>query len=218
MHLNTPKGVIAFRCECTKSVLERNPDTVAWPWPVDDLKNWMPLPKGRFETDVTFHGWVSTGLCEEALQSLERAPLDLDIRRDKRFYGYLSKQEQGDLRTPFLEAMQKAPLSLSVRSIPSGVIRYRFYEAMSMGRIPIHVNDGCVYPLADRIPYDTFMIKIPESRVGQTGEIVAEKLLMMGHTQLVRIGERARYHWERWLSPNRWVENMTTIVKERLGL
>jgi len=220
MYMNTPPTMIAFRCECTQDVLKRNPDTIAWPWPVDDLWAWMSLRDGRFTHDITFHGWVSTGLCAKALDIIERIPyLSHDIRRDKRFWGtrgVFSPEEYVKLRRTFLDSMQASRTSLSVRSIPSGVIRYRFYEAMSMGRFVIHVNDGCVYPFDWAIDYDQVCLRVPEAAVDKIEQHMSA-VWALPDQQFIEMGLYAREMWDRYLNSAKWPEIMGEVVKEIEG-
>lgn len=219
MLLDTPPGVLAFRCDCTKSILKRNPSTVSWPWPCQDVLEEVGSPVIEEQLDITFHGWVSSPICETAVHSIEKAGLTHNIRRDNRFWGIsVPLDERPNLRDGFLRAMKNSLLTLSVRSVPDGVIRYRFYESMAMGRPIVHVNDGAVYPLADRIDYARFVIRIPERDAKTTGDVVKDYLEMHSMMDILQAGEYARSMWLRWLDSRKWPETMTEIVREKLDL
>lgn len=211
MNYDIPPGMIAFRPECTKKMLARNPTTVAWPWPVKDIM--LEVVFDTTSYDISFHGWVSTGLCERALQSIERSSLSHSIRRNKLFWGDIPSGHQ-ELRRSYVKAMNSSLLVLSVKSHSEGVIRYRVYEAMTAGKVIIHVNDGCVYPLADRIDYDRFVVRVPEADVDRVGQIAEEYLRTRTALELLERGQYARRMWDRWLDSTYWPERMTEIVRE----
>lgn len=215
MTKNTPLGVLAFRCECTKKLLKRNPSTIAWPWPVKDIRDEV-IEDSTLPCDISFYGWKSSDLCEFALQSIERSSLTYNIKRGEKFWGYIPVEERPPLRRGFVDAMKNSRLILSVRSHQEGVVRYRFWEAMAMGRVIIHVNDGCVYSLADRIDYERFVVRVPQSETAQVGEIAEEYLSTHTPLEIHESGQYARRMWERWLDSRRWPEIMTEIVREKI--
>jgi hypothetical protein len=212
---DTPPDVMAFRCECMQKILKRNPSTIPWPWPVRDVRKEI-LCEDAIKYDISFRGWVHLDLCEKALQSIEKSSLNFHIYRTGKFWAYIPEEEQIPLRRSFIDAMQSSLLTLSVLSLPLGVIRYRFYESMAMGRMVVHINDFCTYPLEDRIDYSRFVIKIPASKVGKTGKIVEEYLRTHTSQEILENGQYARKMWKRWLNSTYWPEIMTEIVREKL--
>jgi hypothetical protein len=204
-----------FRCDCTKSVLDRDPTTVAWPWPVEDLGEWSNRP---FERDVVFVGWSSTSLTDIACESvMAEERLSSYIKRKDTFYGYQPQgQEKMDAHELFLNTLAGSRVSICARSIPDGVIRYRYWEGVSIGRIVAHICDGYVYPLSDRIDYDAFTIQIPESDTDKTGEIVAEWLSKHDDDDIRDRGKYARQMYERWLCRDKWDDLFGEICAEKI--
>jgi len=213
----TTHPMMIFRCDTTKAVMEANPWTIPIAWPVEDLRKYHNGPR-VFDSgpDVCFVGWISTKLCREALHRLRQSRLTTDFTTYDHFYGYLSKEDQDARRQPFIDSMAAAKTSLCVRSIPAGVIRYRFYEAMSMGRLVIHVNDNAVYPFAEHIDYDKFVIKVPEDQVHDIGSIVFNKLKEMGPLSQWRIGVLARAEWLLWLNADDWNMRFAQECEKRI--
>jgi len=208
---------IMFRCDTTQHLLEIDPTVVAWPWPVEDLGDWMDR---SFEYDVVFQGWVSTPLTDVVCDSVVNTKgLNSYIKRHNFFYGYQdeSKPETQELRRTFLETLAASRLSLVPRSIPAGIVRYRFYEAMSMGRIPVHFCDRCVLPFVDRIDYDVCSIHIQESESAHAGEIIADWLAKHDDDEIRERGAYGREMWKKWFDSNKWSELFSIVVKERLS-
>lgn len=194
-------------------------NAVPIPWPVADLSECVPLPDGGLKYDVSFQGWVtphhhaktrvpSVDSCRRIFG--ERAYL----RCIDTFYGYRESTEQGkeDRRT-YLESLRASRVSLCGGSIP-GVFPYRFWEAMSAGRIPALICDGCVFPFADRIPYKEFCIFIPEAEAGRSGEIIQEWLSGKNDDEIIARGALGRRHWEQWLDSNKWPSTMRVCLEE----
>jgi hypothetical protein len=204
---------IMFRCDCTKGVLANDPSTIAFPWPVDNLVQWMARP---FKRDVVFQGWNSTPLTWEMCKSVDRRPnLKTYLRLNDNFYGHVEKDKRR-LRVTFLESLATSRLSLVPRSEIRGIVRYRFYEAMSMGRIPVHACDNCVMPFADRIDYSRCSITIPEKDIFKTGQIIEEWLQEHSDEEICEMGHYGREMWDRWLNRENWNSIFGEIVRERL--
>lgn len=219
-HIRTPEGSIPFRCDCTKEVMERDPWTVSWPWPVEDFRHHVTSWAEGFTHDITFHGWVSSGILSQVLDAIEDSDyLRADVRRDKRFFGTgVPEEERPALYRSMAQAMQHSYCSLSVRSRP-GVIRYRFYESMAMGRPIVHLNDGRIYPWGRFVNYEAFVFGFPEDTDPRR---VANTLEQMVHAipeaEWQLRGQAARQAWETWLNRDRWGFLRTAYVKARLGM
>lgn len=212
---------IIFRADANKGVMAHDPTTIPWPWPVEDWKKYVPLPDDGFKYDVCFVGWNSTPLTEQVCKAVQlQGNLKTLIQLNEEFYGTWETNKDTEkteyYRTLFLNTMQKARLSLCARSIASGVVRYRFYEALSMGRIPVHFNDNGVLPFADRIDWNECSINIPEKDAGHTGEILRGWLDVHSDADIIARGLYGRAMWERWLNGKHWDRLFAECVEERL--
>ena len=96
-------------------------------------------------------------------------------------------------------------------------MRYRFYEAMSMARVPVLLCDHCVLPFSDRINYARCVIQIRESSVPGTGFALREWLNAHSDAEILEMGVYGRAMWERWLAGAQWERVWGEIVKERLA-
>ena len=205
---------IFLRAVCSKSMLAQNPTTVAWPWPVDDLQDYVKLPAGGFKYDVVFQGQRRE---RALLESVQRANLDVHLRQVSGFYGTMPYgAPKAKLRREFLETMASARLSLCYRTF-SGIVRYRFYEAMSMGRVPVLFCDDCVLPHSDRIDYGRCSLQLREHDASKAGNLLANWLKQHSDEEIAEMGQYGRAMWERWLKRENWDKVTEVIVKERLG-
>lgn len=219
-------GAIVFRTDNCKGVAAKNPSTITWAWGVDDLKDYAPVPQGGFKYDVCFQGWRSTELTDRACESILKSGLKAHIAIHDRFYGHIetdtsnnvpgAKELRDTLRTSFLQTMSESRLSLCPRSKPEGVARWRLYEAMSAARMSVHLCDGFVPPLPDKINWSVCQYQISERDADKTGQLIEQWLANTCEPELITRGQYARRQWERWLDPQKWESMWSELVAERL--
>ncbi|OGJ62179.1 hypothetical protein A3C37_01675 [Candidatus Peribacteria bacterium RIFCSPHIGHO2_02_FULL_53_20] len=75
-------------------------------------------------------------------------------------------------RKEYRDNMLQSDLALSVKG--DGNFSYRFYEALSLGRIPLLIDTDCVLPLSDKIDYDSFILRVPFTDIARLPERVEE--------------------------------------------
>lgn len=192
------------------------PYVIPWPWPVDDLLAHTKLD--GFQYDVVFQGQTVQGGEKVLLDSIQNAGLNVHVRRNPSFYGTMlwGAPEKAQLHHEFLATLSAARLSLCHRSNSRGVVRYRFYEAMSMGRVPVLFCDDCVLPFSNRIDYACCSVLLKESDVPHAGEVLKAWLAKHKDEEIVEMGKYGRLMWERWLKRERWGEIVEAVVRERL--
>ncbi|MSU74698.1 hypothetical protein EXS57_02885 [Candidatus Kaiserbacteria bacterium] len=111
---------------------------------------------------------------EKALCTLSRC-----TRIESRFvtratYSGHEKTIQGavaDNRTEFIDNLLGADYALCVKGDANASVR--FYEALSLGRIPLFLDTACVLPLEDKINYRDFCVFIDWQDVDRIGDILA---------------------------------------------
>ncbi len=208
---------IFIRCDATKYIMDRERTTVPWPWPAENLCEWVSqgLP---FQWDVFFHGWARLPLTHAACDSCMTEGLNCNIRIDTQFWAHqkLTDEERDARRANFLGGLAASRLSLCPRSGDTSVVRYRFYEAMSAGRVPVLIGDESVLPFSDRIDYDRCMLQLPEAHVENTGKAIREWLSTHTDDQILEMGLYGREMWTTWLNRDKWPELWTQVVRERL--
>lgn len=62
-------------------------------------------------------------------------------------------------RKEYIENMRDCDFVLAPKG--DGNFSVRFFEALSLGRIPLLIDTDCVLPLADEINYDDFILRVP---------------------------------------------------------
>lgn len=148
----------------------------------------------HFTHDVVFHGWVSSLLCEQVLDVVEASKLDTLIVRRTAYFDFLSPKQQLADWNEFCEGLHSSRLSLVPANEP-GRIRRRFWETLSMGRIPVLVDDQAILPLQDRIDWHSIILHVPETKVAKLPDILARYLAKNDDIVLQYRGRMARQIW-----------------------
>lgn len=216
---------IIFRADANRGLVAQEPTTVPWAWPVNptrDIDRFIHAPREGFKYDVCFVGWNSTQLNDVVCNSVQRqGHLATYVHLNPEFYGSYESRNDTDkivrFRNLFLDVMHNSRLSLCARSIAEGVVRYRFYEALAMGRIPVHFNDNVYLPFQDKIDYNRCSIHLPESDGARCGDILRKWLDTHSDDEIIEMGKYGRWAWETWMDGDRWDDLFGLVVKERLA-
>lgn len=211
---------IYIRAATRQSYLQKEPSAVSWSWPVEDYKDRMELPEGGFKYDISFVGWRTPREdTEKACHSVKRlSSCSSFIRVHRDFYGYRDPKTDPEAvrrRIEFLDVQQVSRLLLCPQSV-YGVFRYRFFEALSAGRIPVHIGYDYVLPFADRIPWNDIAFFIHTKDASRAGELCMEWLKGKSDDDLIEMGKLGREMYDKWLHRDRWPEHMTIVVGEKL--
>src|SRR4028118_739320 len=98
----------------------------------------------------------------DAMQILEKDPR---IKTDFIPRGSVGVQPgvEGNQRQEFLDNLLRNPYALCVRGTDN--YSWRFYEALSLGKIPVLIDTGCLLPMEDEIDWDNFILKVPATQL-----------------------------------------------------
>lgn len=210
------KPCLFIRCNTRQWYLKTDPNTISWPWPVEDFAECVDVPSGGFKFDVSFQGWLSSDArirSVDAVKSLGRLKFDFAGYSD--FCGYIYDTPEGiRRRAEFRRSMRESRIALCPESIP-GVFPYRFFEAMSAARVPLLVGSGYVLPMAELIPYDDFTIQCADPSFA--GNAAQKFIECNSDAELVRKGLLAREYWLRFLNRDDWPRTMAEAVRRKVG-
>lgn len=135
-----------------------------------------------------------------ALASLRRHPgISLDALPRKRFSGHRKTIEASpeEVRERYIRSLKESLFTLSPRG--DGNFSLRFFETLSVGRIPVLIDTDVALPLEDWINYDEFILRIPWKDVDRTGEIVASFFEKLSDSELESMQRKARRAFEEHL-------------------
>ncbi len=206
------KPCIFIRCNVRNWYYNTDINTISFPWPVEDYAECVDLPERGFRFHISFQGWISTETRRKSAESCRDSGLAADIAMYPDFCGYIYDQPEGRRRrAEFRRSMRESRVALCPESIP-GVFPYRFFEAMSAGRVPLLVASDYVLPFSDRIPYAEFCLFVEREHADNAGIVLRKFLQKTGDPALIEMGRKARHYWKLYLTREDWPRRMAEEV------
>jgi hypothetical protein len=154
-------------------------------------------------------------LRREAMEALARCP---EVRTQfivrTQYYGGAAR-DNGVVKDPAQLAMVRREYvqnlvdndyALSLRGY--GNFSFRFFEAMSLGRVPLLIDTDCVLPFDFLHDYRDYCVIVPEARLGDAGRAVSEFHSRLSPQDFLDAQRRARDFWLKWLSPEGFFRNL----------
>jgi len=212
-----PVGIpsIMFRQSFYKNRKDTN--AIAWPYAVDDFEELAGVDFGALTYDVSFVGSrVSSKARAESFDSVNAAPgIKSFLDDSKLHWGQIENTPVGKRRRAiFIDSLANSRMVLAARG--GGLSCYRFFEAMSAGRVPILLADDWELPHADLIHWDWCIVQIPEKDARQAGKFLVDYLRRTTTRELQEMGDYARGIWQSYLAPEVWPEMMTWYIEKLL--
>lgn len=210
---------IFLRCNLRPWNLVSDPNSVAMAWPVEDYSECIEPPTGGFKYDVSFQGWLSTPTRNDSTNACKNDHrVKSDIAQYSDFTGYLKPDnpEYHRRRAEFRRSMKESRIALCPESIP-GVFPYRFFEAMSAGRVALLVGSDFVFPFADLIDYSSFTIFCPRNDAEFVNTFVLRAIDKWSDKDFIELGKLARFAWESLLDCRAWPTLHTYAVERQLA-
>lgn len=138
-----------------------------------------------------------------ALAALEKNPrIEPHFTARATYSGHV-KTMQGapaDIRRAFVENLLDSDYALCVKGDANCSVR--FYEALSLGRIPLFLDTACVLPLEDVINYRDFCVFVDWKDAGRIGDILADFHAAISPEQFETMQRKAREAFVDYLRPD----------------
>ncbi|WP_442482973.1 exostosin domain-containing protein [Aeoliella sp. SH292] len=113
--------------------------------------------------------------------------------------GAAEPQSVLQVRNEYLDNIIDSDYTLCVRG--AGNFSYRFYETLSLGRIPLFINTDCVLPFADAIDWRKHCVWVESYEIPQIGEIVRQFHDQLAPQEFVALQHANRQLWQDYLRP-----------------
>ncbi len=84
----------------------------------------------------------------------------------------------------------------------------RFYETLSLGRIPVLIDTDCVLPYEFAIDWDKYCVRVKENALGHAGRAVRDFHASMAPGEFEARQRACRELWEEWFSPLGFFKNL----------
>lgn len=112
----------------------------------------------------------------------------------------LGKDNVKSAREEFLQNMIDSDTTLSLRGEANA--SQRFFECLSMGRFPLVVDTDMSFPLANVIPYDELVIKVPYADRKKIDKYIVDFFSTLNNKEYERRQQKARECFVKYLSVN----------------
>ena len=90
----------------------------------------------------------------------------------------------------------------------------RFYETLSLGRIPLFLDTACVLPLEDVIDYKEFCVFVDYSDIHDLPKILADFHYSLSTEQFIAMQRKARYVFEHYLRYDSFSPYLVQALRE----
>src|SRR3989344_1726569 len=84
----------------------------------------------------------------------------------------------------------------------------RFYEALSLGRVPILIDTDCPLPLSKEIDYSKFILKISYKDIGKLDKIVADFYKKLSNEEWINMQKAAKNAFDQYLRIDVFFRNL----------
>jgi hypothetical protein len=124
------------------------------------------------------------------------------------------EMEPKTAREEYVKNMKDSDLVLAPKG--DGNFSLRFFESLSLGRVPILIDTDVVLPAEDRIHYDDFIIRIPYRDVAKTADIVSAWYASQTNESFAEKQRLAREVFERELFAPHFYETFFNDLEQKI--
>ncbi len=149
-----------------------------------------------------------------ALASSSRITTNFLVRKS---YSGHAKTLQGNpktLRAEFIENIAASDYTLNIKG--NGNYSQRFYETLSLRRVPLLLDTECVLPLESFIDYRECCLIVNYQDIDRIGEIVAEFHDSLSSDRFLQMQQRAREIFETYLRVDVFTKYLAQELRKRL--
>lgn len=140
-------------------------------------------------------------LRRQVLRVLDRSALvqsNCILRSSHSAHAATIRTDPQEARRAYIQNMQESDFALCIRG--DGNYSLRFYEALSLGRVPLFLDTDCAFPLEDRIDYASFTVRVPLHRLSSLDHVAAEAWNTLSADRFAAMQRHARDVYEKYLS------------------
>ncbi len=149
----------------------------------------------------------------KSMRILKRDPrIDCQFIVRSAFFNQVQAPPQA-LREEYLTNMQEADFVLAPRGDAN--ISTRFFEALSLGRIPILIDTDVVLPLEKIIDYGKFILRVPHTEMHTLPERVVDFYDAISDDEFVAMQQRARETYLRYLEVGPFINFVLPLLKAK---
>jgi len=152
---------------------------------------------------------------QRAINILKESALITANFKIRNFYSGHAKTIHGDFKNVRREFMKNIIDSDYVLCIKGdGNFSTRFYETLSLGRIPLFIDTECVLPLEDTINYKDFCVFVDFRNLSKIDKILADFHKNISDEQFVMMQKKARDAFENYLRIDKFTKYLIGKLKK----
>ncbi|MBI2482126.1 MAG: exostosin family protein [Candidatus Vogelbacteria bacterium] len=233
------KNAIIFRHSQYQSSLLSN--EIIMPGYVEDLGvSGVTVQTKRPKPIIGFCGWAKSASWWQNLKTIIKAEITYPLYKRqglfwrKRILGFLKQSNLIDTnliirgsysgnektieldpklaREEYINNVTNSDFTLCVRG--DGNFSTRFYEVLSLGRLPLFIDTDCVLPLEDKINYDEIMVRVNYLDLKQVDQIISQAYQSWSEAEYAIRQQKAREIFEQYLRLDKFLT--LTLTKEFL--
>lgn len=182
-------------------LFNKDPNVHPLPFIVEDLLSASHFELDKCKYDISFVGYIGSAAVRfRLLKNIIETNYSFRsyIQFNNQFHGHLNDETRKKTRTHMIESIRDSIAVLCPAG--TGKVTIRFFEVMSMGRIPILISENCPLPFEEDIDYDSFILRIDENKVEKADEIISSWLSSQTLDQLQEKCMQNRRIWEHYFS------------------
>ncbi len=109
-----------------------------------------------------------------------------------------------ELREEYVNNIIGSDFSLAIKG--AGNFSIRFYEILSLGRIPLFIDTKCILPIDDVVNYNEFVLKVDVSQIEYLPRIVSEFYKGTSESDFALMQQKARDAFENYLRIDKYFD------------
>lgn len=113
-------------------------------------------------------------------------------------------------RMEYVRNILDSDLALAVRGDAN--MSYRFYEILSLGRIPLFVNTDCILPLENVIDYKKFVVFVDYRDLNDICGIIASFYKNISEEDFMVMQKTAREMFQKYLTPSCFLKHTLPLL------
>ncbi len=118
-----------------------------------------------------------------------------------------------EARKQYIENISNSDFTLCTRGDSNS--SYRFFEVLSLGRIPLVIDTECVLPLRNVIDYDKFSLFVDYKNLDDLCGIVENFYKKINNEKFIEMQKTARMVFERYLNAAAFLNYILPLLAER---
>jgi hypothetical protein len=211
--LHIPKNVLLFRSGMYRSQRKPNEYLIPYVWVQLGIQDTTPLFKKGTKPVIGFCGSIASHPCRvQHLNQIKRQP-DMKTNFIIRTNYWAGKPHDPEVIQQFIKNVRDTYFTVCSRG--AGNWSARFYEVLSLGRIPIVVDTDMVLPLEDKINWRDIIVLCDTEN-----DIPNAIRTFWNQKDMVQAQQRCKQIYEEFLSPTKWcsflIEDLEKLKNESI--